>query len=144
MGWGRGRFPVMSQLNAMTATAERRQALATFFANHYSQANPYTLGSLCRDWDQPRYGVAPPWDEDEDNPWHGRHADEWKDHCQDQTVLPANVRADLETWIVYAIQNREQIVYKFRRRNTAWVARRTNIGSGGTNVWEIVVEGRGF
>ena len=141
MGWGRGRFPVISQLNAITATPEYRRSLKTFFDSHYTKANPYTLGKLCQDWDRSRYGVSPSWAEDEDNPYNGRHADDWFSHCQ---ALPDNIRADLEEWIVRAIQNEQQIVYKFRRQKTSWTAACKNIGSEAVPIWEIVVEGQGY
>ena len=142
MGWGRGRFPVFSQLNALTATPDQRRSLRTFFENQYTEANRYELGKLCHDWNGPMFGVSPSWADDDDNPYSDRDADDWRSHCQ---VLPDNIRADLEAWIVRAIRNEQQIVYRFRRQKKAsWTATCRNIGTPAAPVWEIVVEGQGF
>lgn len=140
MGWGRGRFPVFSQLNALTATPDQRRSLKTFFENQYPD-NTYALGKLCHDWTGPMHGVSPSWTDDEDNPHNGRDANDWLKHCQ---ALPERIRTDLEAWIKRAIQNEQQIVYRFRRQKAQWTANCTNIGTPEAPIWEIVVEGQGF
>ena len=138
MGWGRGRFPVISQLNAMTATDGDRQELKTYFHSQYTKANPYALGRLCRDWEN-----SPVWAEDHDNPYHGRHADDWFAHCQ---ALDDKTRADLEGWIVEAIENEQRIVYRFRldKNSKTWTATRTRRGSAEHPIWRIEVTGPGW
>ncbi len=139
MGWGNKRYPVFTQLNILTVRSNADDT-ATFFQGQYPSPGDYSLGKLCHDWRGTMHGVSPPWEDDSDNPWNRQDAEDWLAHCQ---ALPKNMRADLEKWIVEAIQNHQQIVYKFKP-NKQWTATRSQTGTGANLIWHIVVKGPGF
>jgi len=67
MGWGGGKFPVISQLNVLTAPGRIQDTQQFFIGKYGLQGENYHLGDLCFDWEA-AIVPAPPWAEDEDNP----------------------------------------------------------------------------
>ena len=153
MGWGRGRFPVLSQLNVITNPGHIDDTY-DFFVNAYGTTGAkYTVGDLAHDW---RTGSTPPppWEADEDNLWQQGDAQNWQRHCQkDLNIANAGqnqgtpstntVEQDLTKWICEAILAKEHILYRYRRDSTlkpSWKADR--IKKEGR--WHITVTGPGF
>jgi hypothetical protein len=156
MGWAKGRFPVLSQLNVITNPANIDDTYDFFTGQYGPDGSGYQVGSLASDWAAGGKGTPPPsWEEDEDNPWNKGDADEWRAHCQkslkmtnqgldhDGKSTGGTVEDDLRTWIVDAILKKQQIVYRYRRNKSAgadWQADREQKNGR----WYITVSGPGF
>lgn len=156
MGWDSGRFPVFSQLNIITSPAHIEDTYKFFTETYGPDGDTYTVGCLARDWRPNGNGTPePPWQHDEDNPWKEGDANEWFAHCQealkqvnqgldhDGTMAEGTVEEVLRRWIIHAITKKEQIVYRYRRDQTAdagWQADRKQASGR----WYITVTGPGF
>jgi hypothetical protein len=155
MGWG-NKFPILTQLNLITRTPQRRDAVWEFFVDKYGQeGGDYRVGYLCRDWvPGPDIDPRPPWDTDKQNPWKQDQADEWKSHCQndldakntghDLTLKSTGntVEEDLTQWIKDAILAKQQIIYKFVRDDDQ-IPWKADLGITGP-IWHITVTGPGW
>jgi len=155
MGWAKGRFPVLSQLNVITNPAHIDDTYDFFIKQYGEDGDRYQVGNLAYDWAPGGKGTPPPGEEDEDNPWNKGDADEWRSHCQkslkmtnqgldhDGKSTGGTVEDDLKSWIVEAILNKQQIVYRYRRSGTegaGWQADREQKSGR----WYITVSGPGF
>jgi hypothetical protein len=158
MGWRRGRFPVLSQLNTLTTKGSIEDTKVFFTAKYGADGAGYELGSLCMDWreEDPVAGIpGPPWEDDEDNRWNREDASDWRAHCLVDLDAPNpggadgvtpsgnTVKADLEAWITDAILGEKAIKYRYKPvpGSATWRADLTTIS--GKRV-RVVVSGPGF
>lgn len=154
MGWG-NKFPILTQLNLITRTPQRRDAVYDFFVATYGpESGNYRVGDLCFDW-KPGVTPNPPWEDDTQEQWKLDQATDWQSHCQvDLKVLNAGhdltfkstgntVEYDLTQWIRDAILAKEQIVYKFVRDDELDPSWKADLGRTGP-IWHITVTGPGW
>lgn len=158
MGWGHGKFPIFTQLNAITGSSSNRDTVHDYFVAKFGEnGENYGLGDLCYDW-KPGSVPNPPW---QTGGYVPADASEWKDHCQNDLNVPNTgqggtagntVAQDLSQWVKAALLAKEKVVYRFLRDDTlgqdggpAWKADLTKTGGKGTvQKWHITVTGPGF
>jgi len=158
MGWARGRFPVLAQLNMLTTPGQINDTKAFFLSRYRHPGNTtlpaYKLGDICADWRGPSGSTTladPPWEDDRDNPWSKPDAEDWRHHCQTDLNVPNTgsggtagntVYDDLTDWITTALTaaTPPRLKYKYRRGGTTWKA---DIIKSST-MWKITVTGPGF
>jgi len=60
MGWAKGRFPVLSQLNVITNPAHIDDTYDFFTGQYGPDGSGYQVGSLAYDWAPGGKGTPPP------------------------------------------------------------------------------------